>query len=209
MPSIQAFTKAKAKTQTQAKEKATAKKPKAKMTKTMPAKKTVLAKAKRRPGRDQETQLNLEENLMESQAPNKKIKDDHLAASVDKHSNEGTQHEHHEEIHAHETPKTEKVEISFPGSEVLRAKLPRPFEVAEKVATDWVNDGTFEGLPLGHPLAQVLAAQGLKKAKEVEKKVVASGVIEKVAMQALTYGMKAQQEINSIREQVKSRFGKK
>lgn len=77
------------------------------------------------------------------------------------------------------------------------------------MATDWVNDGTFEGLPLGHPLAQILASQGLKKAKEVEKKVLSSGLIEKAAMQALTLGMKAQEEINSIRDQVRSRFGKK
>ena len=131
-------------------------------------------------------------------------------SSAEETHREAPHTEVHTEAHAEEqTPAPEKIEISFPGSEVLRAKLPKPFEVAEKVATDWVNDGNFEGLPLGHPLAQVLAAQGLKKAKEVEKKVVASGVIEKVAMQALTFGMKAQQEINTIRDQVKSRLGKK
>lgn len=124
-----------------------------------------------------------------------------------------TTHETHSAAHSHEThhhaKHGKKVEISFPGSEVLRAKWSKPFEVAEQVATDWVNDGNFEGLPLGHPVAQVLAAQGLKKAKQVEKKVVASGVIEKVATQALTVGMKAQQEINNIREQVKTKLGRK
>ena len=40
----------------------------------------------------------------------------------------------------------------------------------DKVATDWVYDGDFEGLPVGHPLLQILAAKSLKKAKDIEKK---------------------------------------
>ena len=102
-----------------------------------------------------------------------------------------------------------KIEISFFGSEIIRAKLPKPFEIAETVATDWMNDGNFEDLSLGHPLAESAAIAGLKKAKELEKKVIDSGVIERVAMQALTAGLKAQSEINNIREQVKAKFGKK
>jgi hypothetical protein len=111
--------------------------------------------------------------------------------------------------HLHEAEDKKKVEISFTGSEILRAKLPKPFAVAEAVATDWVNDGKFEDLQIGHPLAQMAASAGLKKAKEIEKKLIESGVIEKVAMQALTAAMKAQSEINSIREQVKAKLGKK
>lgn len=206
MPSIQAFKKNKAKQQA----------------KSLPAKKKAILvkptahKAKRRPGRDKD--ISTEEIFMDSHAPKKKHHKSHGSARHEAEPTASAEAQHetpaaaeaHTEIHAEEpAPAQEKIEISFPGSEVLRAKLPKPFEVAEKVATDWVNDGNFEGLPLGHPLAQVLAAQGLKKAKEVEKKVVASGVIEKVAMQALTFGMKAQQEINTIRDQVKSRLGKK
>jgi Cdc6-like AAA superfamily ATPase len=96
-----------------------------------------------------------------------------------------------------------KVELNFKGSEILRAKFPKPFQVAEKIATDWVHDGRFEGLPLGHPLAQYFAAKGLRKAKEVEKKVMESPVTEKIAMQALTAGMKAQEIISQVRNKVK------
>ncbi len=129
-----------------------------------------------------------------------------------------------EEVHVHAEPAHEaasedvsnvesdtkkKIEISFFGSEIIRAKLPKPFEIAETVATDWMNNGNFEDLHLGHPLAESAAIAGLKKAKEIEKKVIDSGVIEKVAMQALTAGLKAQSEINNIREQVKVKFGNK
>ena len=96
-----------------------------------------------------------------------------------------------------------KVEIKFPGSEILRAKFAKPFEVAESIATDWVHDGKFEGLPLGHPLAQYFAAKGLQKAKRMEKKVLESPVTEKVAMQALQAGMKAQEIIAQVRAKVK------
>lgn len=107
------------------------------------------------------------------------------------------------ESEAHHEKNAEKIEISFAGSEMLRAKFPRPFDIAEQVATDWVHDGKFEGLPVGHPLAQVAAQVGLQKAKEIEKKVLNSPVTEKVAMQVLTMGMKAQGLISEIRSKIK------
>ncbi len=103
------------------------------------------------------------------------------------------------EIHQEEP----KVELTFAGSETLRAQFPKTFETAEKIATDWIHDGRFEGLPLGHPLAQYFAAKGLRKAKEVEKKVMESPVTEKLAMNILTYGMKAQEIINQVKAKVK------
>lgn len=96
-----------------------------------------------------------------------------------------------------------RVELNFKGSEILRAQFPKPFEVAEQIATDWVHDGRFEGLPLGHPLAQYFAAKGLRKAKELEKKVMESPVTEKIAMRALTAGMKAHEIINQVRAKAK------
>jgi hypothetical protein len=42
------------------------------------------------------------------------------------------------------------------------------------VAGDWVNDGKFESLPVGHPLAQILASKALTKAKSIEKNVLSS-----------------------------------
>lgn len=98
-----------------------------------------------------------------------------------------------------------RIQISFTGSDVLKEKFPQAFEVAEKIATDWVHDGRFEGLPLGHPLAQYFAGKGLRKAKEIEKKVLESPVTEKVAMNVFTAGLKAQ----GIIQDLKAKFQKK
>ena len=38
---------------------------------------------------------------------------------------------------------TEKVTIQFPYSDILRDKLPRTFEIAENVATQWKNNEKF------------------------------------------------------------------
>lgn len=98
-----------------------------------------------------------------------------------------------------------KVEISFFGSEVLRSKFPKPFEVAESAASSWMNDGDFKNVKIGSPLADALAQKGLQKAKETEKKILTSPVTEKVAMQALTTAMKAQ----GFAQQLKAKFLKK
>lgn len=63
-----------------------------------------------------------------------------------------------------------QIHIEFPGSFILRSKFEKTFETLDKVATDWINDGDFEGLQVGHPLLQIAAAKSLKKAKEIEKK---------------------------------------
>lgn len=70
----------------------------------------------------------------------------------------------------------EKVKIEFPYSELVRSKIPKAFDVAEKVATDWKNEGQFQDLGLPHPLVDVVAAEALKKAKQVEKKLEEKGV---------------------------------
>lgn len=69
-----------------------------------------------------------------------------------------------------------KIHIEFPYSELVRARVPKAFEVAENVAEEWVNNGNFENIPVGHPLAQITVAAGLRKAKEVEKKLEEKGV---------------------------------
>lgn len=70
----------------------------------------------------------------------------------------------------------EKVTIEFPYSDILRAKAPKAFDVAEKVATDWKNEGDFTDLGIGHPVAEIVASQALQKAKDVEKKLDEKGV---------------------------------
>lgn len=96
-----------------------------------------------------------------------------------------------------------KVEINFKGSELLRARFPKPFEVAEAVASDWVSEGKFDQLPITHPLTNWAAQQGLLKAKELEKKVVESPAVEKAAMTALTVAMKAQGVFEQLRSRIK------
>lgn len=81
-----------------------------------------------------------------------------------------------------EASERKKVQIEFPYSQMIRGKVPKVFEVAETVAEEWVNDGNFENVPVGHPLAQITVAAGLRKAKEVEKKLEEKGVFAMAKM---------------------------
>ena len=92
-----------------------------------------------------------------------------------------------------------RIEIEFPGSEFVRAKLPKPFELAEAVATDWVKGGDFSSLPLDNPLAQEWARQGLLKAKELEKKVLESPHTEKIVTKIFELGLEVSQKVNAIK----------
>ncbi len=71
---------------------------------------------------------------------------------------------------------TEKVTIQFPYSDILRDKLPRTFEIAENVATQWKNNEKFENLGLSNPLAEIATVKALEKAKLIEKKLDEKGV---------------------------------
>jgi len=155
--------------------------------------------SKRRPGRDPEMQPAPGDTHGDVSVVD--VESSYEAAeSVATSKRQGEEPSYQEEAAKDEGP---KIELNFKGSEILRAKFPKPFEVAEQIATDWVHDGRFEGLPLGHPLAQFFASKGLRKAKELEKKVMDSPVTEKLAMQALTAGMKAQEIIQQVRAKVK------
>lgn len=81
-----------------------------------------------------------------------------------------------------ETKAKEKVTIEFPYSDILRSKAPKAFDVAEKVATDWKNEGDFTDLGIGHPVAEIVASQALQKAKDVEKKLDEKGVFTMAKM---------------------------
>lgn len=76
----------------------------------------------------------------------------------------------------------QKIHLEFYGSEILREKAPKVMELADTVAEEWVQDGRFEGLPVGHPLAQIVAAKALRTAKDVEKKLEEKGVIAMAKM---------------------------
>lgn len=78
--------------------------------------------------------------------------------------------------------KADSVKIEFPYSEIIREKVPKAFEVAEKVATDWKNEGDFTDLGIDHPVAGIVASQALTKAKQVEKKLEEKGVFTMAKM---------------------------
>jgi len=145
--------------------------------------------AKRRPGRDAtEKQSSSAEEI-------NVVDVDHQLESHPEHQSEEQATSEH----------TEKIEINFPGSELVRSKFPQPFELAEAVVTDWVKDGEFKDIPVKNELAKSLAVQGLVKAKELEKKVMASPTTEKIAMQAFTYGMKLQSAFSDLKSKIKNK----
>jgi short subunit dehydrogenase-like uncharacterized protein len=75
-----------------------------------------------------------------------------------------------------------KVKIEFPYSDIIRAQVPKTFEIAEKVATDWKHEGDFTDLGITHPVAGIVASQALQKAKDVEKKLEEKGVFSMAKM---------------------------
>ncbi len=93
----------------------------------------------------------------------------------------------------------EKVTIEFPYSELLRAKAPKAFDVAEKVATDWKNEGDFTDLGITHPVAGIAASQVLSKAKDVEKKLEEKGVFS-IAKMGLEI---AKAQVETIKNKIK------
>jgi hypothetical protein len=57
------------------------------------------------------------------------------------------------------------------GAQLLKAKFPKSFGIAEKVIEEWVEDGDFNELPIETPLVQFYVGEGLRRAKDVEKKI--------------------------------------
>lgn len=96
-------------------------------------------------------------------------------------------------------PVKESVKIEFPYSELIRDKVPKVFEVAEKVATDWKHEGDFTDLGIKHPVAGIVAAEALNRAKKVEKKLEEKGVIS-----AAKIGIEiAKSQVETIKSKIK------
>lgn len=95
------------------------------------------------------------------------------AESADKSSQESSQQN---------DEASDEVKIEFPYSELVRAYVPKAMDVAEKVATDWKKDGSFMNLGIDNPYANMAVSMGLKKAKELEKKLDEKGVLSVVRM---------------------------
>lgn len=140
---------------------------------------------KRRPGRDPHTE-DLEAKLAAEQAFQQQEAEAIPAAPAPAAPKFDPYDSSHYEEPVQEDPAEEKVHLSFYGSELIRLKIPKVMEVADEVVDQWKKDGDFQGLPIGHPLAQIAAAVGLKKAKEVEKKLEEKGVFA-IARMGLMY----------------------
>jgi hypothetical protein len=150
------------------------------------------AQAQRRPGREW--------------VPETPVEEIEVAELNETDSAETTETWSREELENEFTAKaSERIEINFRGSELLRARFPKPFEFAEIALTNWVQDGDFEELPVEHPLVQWAVRLGFVNAKALEKKIVANPAFEKALIQALTLGMKAQGAVAEFQKKFKSK----
>lgn len=99
-----------------------------------------------------------------------------IQAEASSSSSKETSYEQSSFFEQDSSTEREKLQLHFFGSEILRHKAPKVMELADTVVDEWVHDGTFEGLPVGNPLAQVVASKALRKVKDVEKKLEEKGV---------------------------------
>ena len=120
--------------------------------------------------------LNDSEEVIEVQAEHI---EEESADHSHKSSNEESMHAKHDDDGEENK---DDVKIEFPYSELVRAYAPKAMDVAEKVATDWKKDGSFMNLGIDNPYANMAVSMGLKKAKELEKKLDEKGVLSVVRM---------------------------
>ena len=88
--------------------------------------------------------------------------------------------------------KAKGYQFNFSGSELLRSRFPKTLKLSEVVVDEWLKDGKFENLPIEHPIVEVLAQKGLRRAKELEQQFFQNPRVEKAVIQALTLGFKVQ-----------------
>lgn len=129
-------------------------------------------KARRRPGREHTSARHEEEEEVVETSDEASGADE---TSEEQMSFEGAEAEHEEEGHG-------KVHIDFPYSDLIRARVPKAFDLAETVAEEWVNNGDFRDLQVGPPLARMAMGAGLRRAKKVERKLEETGVLSMARM---------------------------
>jgi hypothetical protein len=96
----------------------------------------------------------------------------------------------------------DRIQIRFPGDTILKRSFPKAFQLTEEVVNGWVRGGQFDSLPIQNPFVRYAAKMGLKKAKEMETKVLESPVTEKVITKVFEAGLKAQSTIEEIRQKL-------
>lgn len=116
-----------------------------------------------------QTKKNLHEDKVEAEQAAPEVEADH------------SQDEGPFEAHAMDEEEQE-VKLDFPYAGLVRAYAPKAMDVADKVATDWKKDGSFMNLGIDNTYANMAVSMGLKKAKEIEKKLDEKGVLSVVRM---------------------------
>lgn len=148
-------------------------------------KKKTAGSEKRRPHREAQAAAEQTADVMEAsseintEAQNEGVSAEEIAAkdSITEGESIHAAGEAQDETHQDAYQEThEKIHLDFYGSDIIREKAPKVMELADTVVDEWIQDGEFEGLPVGHPLAQLAAAKVLRKAKDVEKKLEEKGV---------------------------------
>jgi hypothetical protein len=102
-------------------------------------------------------------------------------------------------------PTSERIHIRFPGDTIVKRGFPKAFQLTEEIVNGWAAGGQFDSLPIQNPFLRYAAKAGLKKAKEVETKVLESPVTEKVITKVFEAGLKAQNTIEEIRQKLNLR----
>lgn len=148
---------------------------------------------KRRPGRDPEEHMHAraQEQEEEVHSPVEEAKVVEAAASTmasteDSEKEAPAQFDPYDssnyEEKMTEPTEEEKTHLDFYGSELIRLKAPKVMEAADEIVDQWKKDGDFHSVPVGHPLAQIAVAKGLRTAKDVEKKLEEKGVFAMAKM---------------------------
>ncbi|MGE0633780.1 MAG: hypothetical protein AB7O96_15305 [Pseudobdellovibrionaceae bacterium] len=150
--------------------------------------KTKSGKSTRRPGRAEDTIIHSpqrkKERDMETQIDETDVKmseDEEIPKTKKTEAADATE----TETPMQETldVKEEPFSLDFPYSELVKVQFPKSFDVVEKAAKDWTQDGDFNSLPIEPAIAQFWVGEGLRRAKKVEKKLDQLGVLPLIKYQ--------------------------
>jgi hypothetical protein len=151
-----------------------------------PAHKTDSAKANKTnndPVKKAKASAAVEDTHEESHSESAEEPDQERTEGSSEHGHEEYKDAHHADSHDSED-KSQKIRLEFFGSDIIRAQVPEMMKIADSIADDWVKDGDFDKIPVGNPIAQAVVGKGLRKAKEVEKKLEEKGVFMMARMGA-------------------------
>ena len=142
---------------------------------------------RRRPGRDEAEEVSSEENTVKAETAEEAAEAFDSFNPTHLEADHETLREMEQETASASEEKKESpfktIHVKLMGKDLLTIETPEKLvELADTVVEDWKNDGPFEALPVGNPIAQLVAAKGLRKAKDLEKKLEEKGVFAMAQM---------------------------